>query len=79
MKVVGVVVIRKGFGVELATGEESAMFLWAGHIRGNRICDIFAKEHAGLDLMPGLQGESLRRVVELANFESQGNGSDLLG
>ena len=79
MKGVAVVVIREGFGVDLATGEESAMFLGASQIRGNLIYGIFAKEFVGLYLMRGSQGENLRRVVELAIFESQSNGPDLLG
>ncbi len=61
MKGVGVVVVFEGFEVELATGEEEAVFLWAGYIRGDDVFDILVEEHVGVDLVPDLPRECEER------------------
>ena len=57
LKGVGVVVVVEGFEVQLAAGEEQAVFLGAGHVCRYHVYDVFVEEHVGVDLVPDLQGE----------------------
>ena len=54
LKGVGVVVVIKGFEVELAACKEQAMVLWSGHVGGYHVYDVVVDEHVGVDLEPDL-------------------------